>query len=561
MGTVDSVARLLALSAGNGGGGGTGGTSNYNDLTNKPQINGTTLTGNKTLDELGITADNLNVYTKEETTNAINGAVNDKADTSYVDTQLDLKADKTALGDLSNLVTDDKSSAVAAINEIKEKGVTEEVLTQALAQESSARQKQDSLLEEEIADKLAPANIKAGNGINVEQSGLDVTISSVDLSNPDWSISDPEDPSYIKNRTHYSTTNITNVYDKNATRMDLSRGANGVNWYVAQINTASAGVDFSQVDVINLTLGKVEYTNIIKNSVTVDDNGVQTEVYYFGNQLAMSSFSPYEGAIDTGEPFTILVDSDVILVCLRTENVSGYVYTNIKLDAVVSETVHKLDNKYLDILKDSTISTETGYSSFKIEESLAQLDNKYVTLEDKSINITWDGNTTDRVVSTPVGLYKVSDNIYNGVDLLGASVSLSDGTTVEVTEFLENNTPATVIAIDNARVVIIRQANYKDNEGYTYPETGVYFSHISSIYVNSFTKLDVQEIGGTKNFVGEVTVNEPVQDTNPATKKYVDDLFNSYIQSINAQLATLTTPDNINPELAELTNVNQLGGE
>ena len=523
MGTVDSVARLLALSAGNGGGGGTGGTSNYNDLTNKPQINGTTLTGNKTLDELGITADNLNVYTKEETTNAINGAVNDKADTSYVDTQLDLKADKTALGDLSNLVTDDKSSAVAAINEIKEKGVTEEVLTQALAQESAARQKQDSLLEEEIADKLAPANIKAGNGINVEQSGLDVTISSVDLSNPDWSISDPEDPSYIKNRTHYSTTNITNVYDDNATRMNLSRGANGVNWYVAQINTASAGVDFSQVDVVNLTLGEVEYTNIIKNSVTVDDNGVQTEVYYFGNQLAMSSFSPYEGAIDTGEPFTILVDSDVILVCLRTENVSGYVYTNIKLDAVVSETVHKLDNKYLDILKDSTISTETGYSSFKIEESLAQLDNKYVTLEDKSINITWDGNTADKVVSTPVGLYKVSDNVYNGVDLLGASVSLSDGTTVEVTEFLENNTPATVIAIDNARVVIIRQANYKDNEGYTYPETGVYFSHISSIYVNSFTKLDVQEIGGTKNFVGEVTVKEPVQDTNPATKKYVDD--------------------------------------
>lgn len=107
MGTVDSVARLLALSAGNGSGGGE--ASNYNDLANKPQINGTTLTGNKTLDELGITADSLNVYTKEETTNAINDATSGKAD-------------KTALGDLSNLVTDDKSSAVAAINEIKEKG-------------------------------------------------------------------------------------------------------------------------------------------------------------------------------------------------------------------------------------------------------------------------------------------------------------------------------------------------------------------------------------------------------------------------------------------------------
>lgn len=55
----------------------SGGTSNYADLANKPQINGTTLTGNKTLDELGITAGNLNVYTKEETIGAINDVAYD----------------------------------------------------------------------------------------------------------------------------------------------------------------------------------------------------------------------------------------------------------------------------------------------------------------------------------------------------------------------------------------------------------------------------------------------------------------------------------------------------
>ena len=37
----------------NGGGGG-GGTSNYNALTHKPSINGVTLIGNKTLEELGV---------------------------------------------------------------------------------------------------------------------------------------------------------------------------------------------------------------------------------------------------------------------------------------------------------------------------------------------------------------------------------------------------------------------------------------------------------------------------------------------------------------------------
>lgn len=38
------------------GGGGGGGTSNYNDLSNKPSINGVTLTGNKSSADLGITA-------------------------------------------------------------------------------------------------------------------------------------------------------------------------------------------------------------------------------------------------------------------------------------------------------------------------------------------------------------------------------------------------------------------------------------------------------------------------------------------------------------------------
>lgn len=41
--------------SGGGGGGGTG-TDNYNDLNNKPSINGTTLSGNKSLDNLGIQA-------------------------------------------------------------------------------------------------------------------------------------------------------------------------------------------------------------------------------------------------------------------------------------------------------------------------------------------------------------------------------------------------------------------------------------------------------------------------------------------------------------------------
>ena len=48
--------RLDALES--GGGGGTGGTTNYNNLSNKPRLNGVTLEGNKTLDQVGVLAKN-----------------------------------------------------------------------------------------------------------------------------------------------------------------------------------------------------------------------------------------------------------------------------------------------------------------------------------------------------------------------------------------------------------------------------------------------------------------------------------------------------------------------
>lgn len=52
---VGSDGNVELVNAPSSGGGGTG-TSDYNDLTNKPQINGVSLSGNKTLDQLGIQA-------------------------------------------------------------------------------------------------------------------------------------------------------------------------------------------------------------------------------------------------------------------------------------------------------------------------------------------------------------------------------------------------------------------------------------------------------------------------------------------------------------------------
>ena len=53
---IEPVTRLEKIIAlyGTGGSGGTGGTTNYNDLLNKPSINGVELSGNKSLSDLGI---------------------------------------------------------------------------------------------------------------------------------------------------------------------------------------------------------------------------------------------------------------------------------------------------------------------------------------------------------------------------------------------------------------------------------------------------------------------------------------------------------------------------
>lgn len=59
-----------------------------------------------------------------------------------------------------------------------EPGVTEEVLTQALAAEAASREKQDDLLQGEIEGKIAAANILAGENIEISQEGNNVTISS-----------------------------------------------------------------------------------------------------------------------------------------------------------------------------------------------------------------------------------------------------------------------------------------------------------------------------------------------------------------------------------------------
>lgn len=57
-------------------------------------------------------------------------------------------------------------------------GAIEPKIAGAVAAEAAERQKQDNLLSESLDAKMIPANIKAGTGISVSQSGNDVTVTS-----------------------------------------------------------------------------------------------------------------------------------------------------------------------------------------------------------------------------------------------------------------------------------------------------------------------------------------------------------------------------------------------
>lgn len=101
---MPTLAAAIAYTNSHGGGGG-GGTSNYNDLSNKPQIGGTTLTGNKSASDLGLVAA---VEGKGLSTNDYTDA--DKAIVGGVTAALAGKQDELTAG--SHIAIDDDTISV-----------------------------------------------------------------------------------------------------------------------------------------------------------------------------------------------------------------------------------------------------------------------------------------------------------------------------------------------------------------------------------------------------------------------------------------------------------------
>jgi hypothetical protein len=149
--------------------------SDYNQLTNKPQINSVELSGNKTLADLGIQAagnyalksdiptkvSELQNDSQFVTETALTDGLAPKADKTYVDEQLALKADSTTVESLSGEVATNSTDISTLKSTVAENGEKIDSLDKEMAT------KQDTLVSGESIRTINNLSLLGDGNINV----------------------------------------------------------------------------------------------------------------------------------------------------------------------------------------------------------------------------------------------------------------------------------------------------------------------------------------------------------------------------------------------------------
>lgn len=120
----DGSTKSVEIYDGEGGGGGEGGTSNYNLLSNKPKINNVELTGNKSLNDLGITPyDDTSIRNQINTINQDLGGIQDEIQSinNNIDGLEDNKADKKSIPTKTSQLNNDSNFLTQIPSEYKTK--------------------------------------------------------------------------------------------------------------------------------------------------------------------------------------------------------------------------------------------------------------------------------------------------------------------------------------------------------------------------------------------------------------------------------------------------------
>ena len=369
-------------------------------------------------------------------------------------------------------------------------GVTEEQLTQALAQESSARQKQDSLLEEEIAGKIAPSNIKAGDGINLEQSGLDVIIQTIGLQTyllKDNSQENPLKLWEVPTGNYYLYYSLYSGVEKALPaamyiQVSPDKSVDHVN-----TNMVSPFVYYNKIKDDGTTEGGTNDFAIVElNSLTTTSQEILEYVYFLSSTVTgfNSSYSRSQ-MLPNGSTSSATVTSHLTFNRLPDTSVAPTEDTNFVNKAYVDGLV-------------STIST----LSFQVVAALPT--------EDIKTNVIYLVPST---TSSEQNVYDEYIYINNAWEKIGS-------TAIDLSNYLA-----------------------KDNTA-AYTPTGDYNPATKQYVDSSVTNQATTEetISGLKTFT---TLPEssvvPTADNQLVNKAYVDSTLSTALGNINTILATLTT--------------------
>lgn len=282
---MDNYGLLFSKSLGGGGG---SGTDNYNELSNKPQINSVTLSGNKSLDALGIQAQlTFDTEPTEDSTNPVESggiysALASKQDTLTIDATPTENSSNpvqsggtyTALAGKQDTLTFDDSPTSGSSNPVKSGGVY-----------SALSDKQDTLTfegtynassnraatESTVSDAIKALDVAGASGIAASKtiSAWSETDGKASISTQDIAIAGtqavltgytPESPSQADSILATDTVNAAIKKLDERSRVDENNISSILTWTKSGNRLLSAQLDVSTTfDVDNSAV--YVYTN------------------------------------------------------------------------------------------------------------------------------------------------------------------------------------------------------------------------------------------------------------------------------------------------------------
>lgn len=340
--TVDADGTIHSV-----GGGGTAGTMDYEDLSNKPSVNGIELSGNKTTSDLGITAESVGADAVGSASTALSNA-KDYTDTKIADLVGGAPATLDTLKEISDALTESRE-VVEAINQaignkIDKDGDSKDntvTFTQANTRENILPTEKHSTLFGKIAKWFADLKTVAFSGsyndlsdkptiptvnnatLTIQKNGNNVqTFTANASSDKTANIIVPTKTSELTNDSGFmSSATALDTYEEIMANTESGKfaGAKGVKEGFTQLNNSLGGFSFKTVDGKKQvsTDGGSTWSNFSSGAELLWTNPAPTSL--FNAQTLSIDLSGYESVIiqakgwytvNTYTPLKIMIPKD-----------------------------------------------------------------------------------------------------------------------------------------------------------------------------------------------------------------------------------------------------------